>query len=46
VPIVAEEYAFLTGVGTQAAAHLLALITAATGAVVDVFGVPVYAGWA
>jgi hypothetical protein len=35
MPIVAEEYAFVTGVDTHAATHSLSLITAATGAVVD-----------
>ncbi len=35
MPIVAEEYAFVIGVDTHAATHTLALVTAATGAVVD-----------
>lgn len=35
MPIVAEEYAFVIGVDTHAATHSLALVTAATGAVVD-----------
>ena len=34
MPVVAEEYAFVIGVDTHAATHSLALITAATGAVV------------
>lgn len=35
MPIVAEEYTFVIGVDTHAATHSLALVTAATGAVVD-----------
>lgn len=35
MPIVAEEYTFVIGVDTHAATHSLALLTAATGAVVD-----------
>ena len=35
MPIVAEEYTFVIGVDTHAATHSLALVTAATGAIVD-----------
>jgi transposase len=35
MPIVAEQYTFVIGVDTHAATHSLALVTAATGAVVD-----------
>ena len=35
MPIVAEQYTFVIGVGTHAATHSLALVIAATGAVVD-----------
>jgi transposase len=35
MPIVAEEYMFVIGVDTHAATHSLALVTGATGAVVD-----------
>jgi transposase len=35
MPIVAEDYTFVIGVDTHAATHSLALLTAATGAVVD-----------
>jgi transposase len=35
MPIVAEQYTFVIGVDTHAATHSLALVTAATGAVID-----------
>jgi transposase len=35
MPIVAEEYAFVIGVDTHAATHSLALVTGATGGVID-----------
>jgi transposase len=35
MPIVAEEYAFVIGVDTHAATHSLALVTAATGGMID-----------
>ncbi len=35
MPIVAEQYQFVVGVDTHAATHSLALVTAATGAVMD-----------
>ena len=35
MPIVAEQYTFVIGVDTHAATHSLALVIAATGAVVD-----------
>jgi hypothetical protein len=35
MPIVAEQYTFVIGADTHAATHSLALVTAATGAVID-----------
>ena len=38
--VVAEQYAFVIGVDTHAATHSLALVSAATGGVVDKAGFP------